>query len=83
MNDTHFAAVSNRNKNRVETLGNVIGGSSYFGACFWCGTQFVSTSDRLVRIGTLRACVRCATSAKDLKAAVARYPALAPTVSAL
>jgi hypothetical protein len=33
---------------KFEYLGNLIGGSSYFGMCRRCGSQHVSTHDRVV-----------------------------------
>lgn len=48
----------------VQYLGDVIGGSSHFGHCPKCGSQHVSTHDRVVvvHVGTSRQiwCDRCA-----------------------
>lgn len=41
--------MSNRRDNVA--LGNLIGGSSYFGQCGWCGRQFMSTHDRVWTMG--------------------------------
>lgn len=53
----------------LTALGNLIGGSSYFGQCSRCGTQFMSTHDRVVEdpnnpLAPHRpyACERCAPS---------------------
>lgn len=40
-------------------LGNLIGGSSYFGACAVCRSQFVSTRDVVYLRNHERLCVRC------------------------
>lgn len=44
---------------QIQTLGNVIGGRRYFGACFACGSQFMSTHDRVVVLGGVKYCVSC------------------------
>lgn len=54
----------------LEYLGNVVGGSSYFGACAKCGSQFMSTHDRVVVLKNERGayvgmkCEKCAKGGK-------------------
>jgi len=43
----------------LRTLGNVIGGSAYFGKCAGCGAQFMSTHDRVAIVNGQRFCLRC------------------------
>jgi hypothetical protein len=72
MNANEIAAV---NSDRIETLGNILGaGGRYFGQCFWCGTQFMETSARLVRHGTTRFCVSCATTPATVTKILAKFP---------
>lgn len=35
------------NNTELKSLGDVIGGANHFGGCFTCGTQFLSTHDRV------------------------------------
>ena len=51
----------------LQTLGNVIGGARYFGACGRCRAQFMSTHDRVAvdRVHShVLYCERCSSEAK-------------------
>jgi hypothetical protein len=41
-------------------LGDVLESGAYLGACFLCRTQFLSTHDRVVELGSKIVCERCA-----------------------
>lgn len=41
-------------------IGDVVGGSSYFGKCFDCGSQFMSTADIVYLQGYIFYCEACA-----------------------
>lgn len=41
------------------TLGDYVGGGSYFGACFECGRQFMSTHERIAVVSGVKYCLRC------------------------
>ncbi len=74
MNANEIAAA---NAQRIETLGDLLGAwGRYFGQCFWCGKQFASTTDRLVRIpgGTTRFCVGCATTPATVQKIITKFP---------
>lgn len=46
-------------KPTAQALGDVIGGGRYFGKCAACGSQFMSTHDRVVVIDGELHCVKC------------------------
>lgn len=50
-------------------LGDYVGGGSHFGACFACGRQFMSTSERIAVIGISKHCLKCAAKAEQRVAA--------------
>lgn len=48
---------------RLQTLGDVLGSLRYFGQCPDCGSQHVSTHDRVLVRGHELVCERCARKA--------------------
>jgi hypothetical protein len=46
-------------------LGDHVGGGSYFGMCFACGKQFMSTAERIaVKNGLTKFCLKCEAAGK-------------------
>lgn len=46
-------------------LGDYVGSGSYFGACFACGRQFMSTSEKIaVRNNLTKFCLKCEAAGK-------------------
>ncbi len=60
---------------KFQYLGDVLGSLRHFGACAHCRSQFMSTHDRVLVVGSKKFCVNCV-AYLELKGAGLLVPAL-------